>query len=294
MPVTVHVIALRELLAIPKEDEWGRIGEADKSQHHPRDETPDDKRPPRHGPGEGGRREFRGSSPAGAVQVTENVNAGGRTPDREAQLVGLDPDAAEAQPEEPQLEARRENGHGRYDDDGREEPHEQLRRPSAAVRGIAGVIAHEAIAGGRHLQGHRWNDKKAQQEMLGQQTPDAKNSYCEKPKQDEKETTCERRQALIGGNARFGRFPIAIANLCQSSGFRFDVMASRGAASIRPRSIRLYQPGRGADAPFGGITGADRKHRPRTWAKTRTNDQNDWVQATPPESARCLCHPSDS
>ena len=47
--------ALRELLAIPEEDERGRIGEAGKGEHHPRDETPDDKRPPRHGLGKGGR-----------------------------------------------------------------------------------------------------------------------------------------------------------------------------------------------------------------------------------------------
>jgi thiamine biosynthesis lipoprotein len=46
--------ALRELLAIPEEDERGRIGEAGVGQHDARDEASDDKRPPGHGMGERG------------------------------------------------------------------------------------------------------------------------------------------------------------------------------------------------------------------------------------------------
>jgi hypothetical protein len=123
---------------------------------------------------------------AGPVQLPKDVHTGGWKPDHEAQFVGLDPDTAELQPEKPQLETGRENRRRRHNDDRRDEPHEQFRRPSATVQGIARVVTHEAIAGGSHLQCDWRNHEKAQQKMLGKQTLDAEDSDAQQGKQDKK------------------------------------------------------------------------------------------------------------
>src|SRR5665213_735921 len=130
-----------------------------------------------------GIREFLTGSLAGPTEMAEDMDCGGRQPDVKAQFVGFDPDAPKAQPEQPEVNSRGEDGQRRYDNDRRGESHEELRRPGAPVLRIAGVVANEPVAGGSHLQGQRRYEQKSKQEMLRQPPPDAKNCYSHEGKE---------------------------------------------------------------------------------------------------------------
>src|SRR5487761_633101 len=104
--------------------------------------------------------------------MPENMHAERGQPENEAPFMGCNPDAAEAQTEQPELQPGDEERNCQQSHDRREQSHRPFRWPSTAIGGRARVVLDESITCARRLEKKRWDQEESKQEVLRQQLLD--------------------------------------------------------------------------------------------------------------------------
>ena len=100
-------------------------------------------------------------------------------------------------PEHEQPDAGREQAHRCHDEQRRERPHQDVRRPAIDVRCVPGVIAEHPVAGGRELQHDRRDQQHPDEDVHRQEGSQEEDRDALDQEQNDQDNCSRRGQPLV-------------------------------------------------------------------------------------------------